>query len=137
MRTLSLAILLAAGAVLGAPNIAVSGAQNECSAIGGTIESGSICHVQDTTSTYTMDLRFPTDYADERAIVDYLTQNRDGFVNVSQTPAPGTCRTKWMSPHSRSGPGGPGVGPRAWCCNSSKMSVAPTRRPGTRRSRMT
>jgi hypothetical protein len=34
-----------------------------------------------------MDLRFPTDYADEQAMLDYLAQNRDGFTNVAQTPA--------------------------------------------------
>jgi hypothetical protein len=84
MRTLRLATLLATGALLGGPAIAVAGAQNDCTALGGTLAADSMCHVIATTPTYVMDLRFPTDYADEQAIVDYLTQNRDGFVNVAQ-----------------------------------------------------
>lgn len=84
MRTLDLAALLATGALLGAPIIAVAGAQNDCSALGGSVETGNICHVAVSKPTYTMDLKFPTDYPDEQAIVDYLTQSRDGFVNVAQ-----------------------------------------------------
>ncbi|MFN8033230.1 MAG: esterase [Mycobacterium sp.] len=84
MRTLSMAVLLATGALVGAPTIALAGAQNACTALGGTVEAGNVCHVSATKPMYTMDLRFPTNYADEQAIVDYLTQNRDGFVNVAQ-----------------------------------------------------
>jgi len=83
MRTLRLAALLAASALLGGPVIAVAGAQNNCAALGGTAADG-ICHVSASKPTYVMDLRFPTDYPDEQSIVDYLTQNRDGFVNVAQ-----------------------------------------------------
>ncbi|MCI4676627.1 esterase [Candidatus Mycolicibacterium alkanivorans] len=84
MRTFSLAALLAAGALIGGPTIVVASAQNDCAALGGALESGNVCHVSVTKPAYTMDLRFPTDYPDEQAIVDYLTQNRDGFVNVAQ-----------------------------------------------------
>ena len=83
MRTLRLAAVLAAGALLGGPATAVAGAQNSCAALGGTVADG-ICHVSASKPAYVMDLQFPTDYPDEQAIVDYLTQNRDGFVNVAQ-----------------------------------------------------
>ncbi|MCV7176407.1 esterase [Mycolicibacterium sphagni] len=87
MRILSLTALLAAGVLLGEANIAVSGAQSECTTFGGAVEADNICHVHSTTPSYTMDLRFPTTYADEQAVIDYLTQNRDGFTNVAQVPA--------------------------------------------------
>lgn len=45
-----------------------------------------MCHVHSATPAYTMDLRFPANYSDEQAIVDYVTQTRDGFVNLAQEP---------------------------------------------------
>ena len=30
-------------------------------------------------------MSYPTDYADEQALTDFLSQNRDGFINVAQT----------------------------------------------------
>ncbi len=86
MRTLNLAILMVTTAVLGSAGAAVAGAATECTAMGGVVESDNICHVKASEPTYTMDLRFPANFPDEQAIVDYLTQNRDGFVNVAETP---------------------------------------------------
>lgn len=48
--------------------------------------AGNDCQVKSTTVNYHMDIRFPVNYPDEGAVVAYLTQNRDGFVNVAQTP---------------------------------------------------
>jgi hypothetical protein len=87
MRILTLTAILAAGVLLGDANIAVAGAATDCAALGGVVEADNICHVHSTAASYTMDLRFPTDYADEQAVLDYLAQNRDGFTNVAQTPA--------------------------------------------------
>ncbi|AKK26970.1 esterase [Mycobacterium sp. EPa45] len=87
MRILILTAVLAAGVLLGEQSIAVSAAATDCAAMGGTVEADNICHVRTVDAGYTMDLRFPTNYADERAVLDYLTQNRDGFTNVAQTPA--------------------------------------------------
>ncbi|WP_059020999.1 esterase [Mycobacterium sp. M26] len=84
MRIPSLAALLAAGALLGTPTIAVSQAQTDCAALGGAVEAGNICHITTSAPTYTMDVQFPLDYPDEQAVTDYLAQNRDGFVNVAQ-----------------------------------------------------
>jgi hypothetical protein len=75
--------VLATSALLGGPAIATAGAQSNCAALGGTAADG-VCHVSASKPTYVMDLRFPTDYPDEQAIVDYLMQNKDGFVNVAQ-----------------------------------------------------
>lgn len=33
---------------------------------------------------YMLDMTFPVDYPDQQALTDYITQNRDGFVNVAQ-----------------------------------------------------
>lgn len=86
MRKLNLAALLVTSALLGSPGVPVAGAATECSTMGGVLEADNICHVQASEPAYTMDLRFPVNYPDVQAITDYLTQNRDGFVNVAQTP---------------------------------------------------
>ncbi|HTY28264.1 MAG TPA: DUF3298 domain-containing protein, partial [Mycobacterium sp.] len=66
MRTLRVAAMLATGALLGGPTVAVARAQNDCAALGGTLEADKVCHIKATKPTYTMDLRFPTNYADEQ-----------------------------------------------------------------------
>ncbi|AQT80913.1 DUF3298 domain-containing protein [Mycolicibacterium litorale] len=86
MRIVSLAALLAAVTLLAEPSIAVSAAQDDCAQLGGSIEGGNVCHVHSSGPSYTMDVRFPTTYADEQSVVDYVTQSRDGFINVAQTP---------------------------------------------------
>jgi len=86
MRKLNLAALLVASALLGSPGVPAAGAATECTAMGGAVEGDNICHVQASNPAYTLDLRFPVNYPDLQAITDYLTQNRDGFVNVAQTP---------------------------------------------------
>jgi hypothetical protein len=53
--------------------------------MGGDVEGEQTCHVHAANSTYTLDMKFPLDYSDEQALTDYLSQNRDGFVNVAQT----------------------------------------------------
>jgi hypothetical protein len=76
------AALLGATAVAGPSAMAASG---PCAALGGVVQQGN-CHVQKSDPAYTVDMTFPLDYPDEQAIVDYLSQTREGFVNVAKTP---------------------------------------------------
>ena len=82
----SLAMSLASIAVLGLSSAGAATAQSGCDVLGGTVMAGNDCQVKSTTVNYHMDIRFPVNYPDEGAVVAYLTQNRDGFVNVAQTP---------------------------------------------------
>lgn len=52
-----------------------------CDELGGT-DSGGTCTVHDETAEYTIDMRFPVDYPDQRAIIDLLTDQRDGFLEL-------------------------------------------------------
>lgn len=88
MRTVIAAALLAAGAVTGWPSGALAVADPSCAGMGGSVESGQTCHVHTSNATYTLDMKFPVDYPDQQALTDYLTQNRDGFINVAQTSGP-------------------------------------------------
>ena len=81
MRISAAAALLMAGALVMAAPAAASPVG--CGALGGVVDDG-ICHVSETQPSYVMDLKFPLDYPDEQALIDYLAQNREGFVKVAQ-----------------------------------------------------
>jgi Protein of unknown function (DUF3298) len=55
-----------------------------CAGLGGTIVTAQTCRVHASGPTYTLNMTFPTDYPDQQALTDYITQNRDGFVNVAE-----------------------------------------------------
>ncbi len=82
----SLASLLVSGAVVAAAPAAAAPAA--CVELGGAVDAGDMCRVQATEPGYTMDVTFPLGYPDEQAIIDYLLQTREGFVNVAGTPDP-------------------------------------------------
>jgi Protein of unknown function (DUF3298) len=82
MRYLIAAVVLAWAALLGWPAAA---APPSCASLGGTVEDGQMCRLRATGPTYTLNMAFPADYPDEQALTDYVTQNRDGFVNVAQS----------------------------------------------------
>lgn len=83
MRNAGAALLLAATALLSAPHAAA--APLECGTLNGAVVDGA-CQVIEKTPGYTLDLRFPLDYPDEQAIVDYLGQARAGFLNIADDP---------------------------------------------------
>ncbi|MFV8316717.1 esterase [Mycobacterium sp. 23] len=82
MRYLIAAVMLAAAAMTGWPAHA---APPSCAALGGSVEAAESCHIHQSSATYTLDMTFPVDYPDQQALTDYITQNRDGFVNVAQS----------------------------------------------------
>jgi uncharacterized protein DUF3298 len=83
MRILNVALVMAAGILTAAP---VAAAQSACADLHGTVDSDGICRVHAANSTYTLDLSFPNDYPDQAPLTAYLTQARDGFVNVAEMP---------------------------------------------------
>lgn len=88
MRIL-VAALLAGGAVggwLGVADIPSALATSPCAELGGSLESGQLCHVHSSTANYTLDMKFPVDYLDQQTLTDYLVQNRDGFLAVARSP---------------------------------------------------
>ena len=82
MRYLIAAALLVPAALLGWPAAA---APPSCASLGGAVEAGQMCRVHATGTNYMLNMTFPTDYPDQQALTDYITQNRDGFVNVAQS----------------------------------------------------
>lgn len=85
MRILALAALLAGTGLASWP----AAAQPPCAELGGaleTVNSEQLCRVHASTSDYRLELRFPVDYPDQQQLTDYVTQNRDGFIAIAQTP---------------------------------------------------
>lgn len=87
MRPLRVTALLMAGAIAAAAPAV--GAPQSCADLGGVVQ-GNTCQVKASEPAYLMNIAFPLDYPDEQAILDYLGQTRDGFVNVASTPDPRT-----------------------------------------------
>jgi hypothetical protein len=85
MRILTVAALVA-GVVAGWVGAPVAAAQTACADLQGTVDPDGICRVHAANSTYTLDLSFPNDYPDQAPLTAYLTQARDGFVNVAEMP---------------------------------------------------
>jgi Protein of unknown function (DUF3298) len=83
MRILNVALVLAAGVLSGTH---VAAAQSACTDLRGTVDGDGICRVHAVNSTYTLDMSFPDDYPDQAPLTAYLTQARDGFVNVAEMP---------------------------------------------------
>jgi hypothetical protein len=64
----------------------LAAAQSGCADLQGTVDPEGICRVHVQNRAYTLDLSFPNDYPDQQPVIAYLTQTRDGFVNVSEDP---------------------------------------------------
>jgi hypothetical protein len=86
MRYLLAAAVLASAAVLGCPQAAAE--PPSCASVGGSVDAGQLCQVHATGQVYALNMTFPADYPDEQALIDYVTQSRDGFLNVVQTTGP-------------------------------------------------
>ncbi|HEX4558223.1 MAG TPA: esterase [Mycobacterium sp.] len=86
MRILRVAAILVAGVLACSTGTSTAMAQSACTDLGGAVGPDGICTVHTANSTYTLDITFPNDYPDQQALSGYLTQARDGFVNVSEMP---------------------------------------------------
>lgn len=63
-------------------------AQTACDDLKGTVADGT-CTVHEESADYTIDMTFPADYPDQASIVDVMTRQRDGFLDlISDRPGP-------------------------------------------------
>jgi hypothetical protein len=59
---------------------------NACTDLGGTVGPDQACTVHSATADYTIDMTFPTDYPDQKAVSDLLIRERDRFVQAVTAP---------------------------------------------------
>jgi len=57
-----------------------------CDDLDGTVGPDNVCTVHTETAGYTIDMKFPADYPDQRAVTDVLTRQRDQFVSAVEEP---------------------------------------------------
>ncbi|MGV0791771.1 esterase [Mycolicibacterium sp. XJ1819] len=86
MRISRWAALVAGGVVAATISAPTAAAQGACADLGGAVDADQTCRVHAQTAAYRLDFTFPDDYPDPAPLVAYLTQARDGFVNVSEMP---------------------------------------------------
>jgi Protein of unknown function (DUF3298) len=85
MRILPVAAM-AAAVIAGWAGAPVAAGQTACADLNGAVDGDGVCRVHAANSTYTLDISFPDDYPDQAPLIAYLTQARDGFVNVAEMP---------------------------------------------------
>lgn len=88
MRVLTLALSATTVAVAGWSGVAAASAATKCGDLAGAEEPGQICHIQTIDPAYTLDISYPELYPDPKAVIAYVTQTRDAFLNVAKSPAP-------------------------------------------------
>ena len=86
MRILRVAAILVAGVLACSTGISTAAGQSACADLGGAVGPDGICTVHAANPTYTLNFSFPNDYPDQAALTGYLTQARDGFINVADNP---------------------------------------------------
>jgi hypothetical protein len=89
MRIPTLALAAAVTAALGWSSVAVaSAAPPTCADLSGVMVGAQTCQIQATDPAYSLDIGYPVDYPEPQAVVDYVKQARDGFLNVAKMPGP-------------------------------------------------
>jgi hypothetical protein len=88
MRILKLAVAVTALVLVGSSGVAAAAPpKNYCADLKGG-DTGQACVIQMSDPVYSLNISFPTDYPDEKSLADFITQERDGFLNVAKSPAP-------------------------------------------------
>jgi hypothetical protein len=87
MRMFNVAVVVAAVAIFGSSGVAAAAPKNYCADLKG-VNVGQMCQIQLSDPGYSVDISFPTDYPDQKSVADYITQTRDGFLNVAKSSAP-------------------------------------------------
>jgi Protein of unknown function (DUF3298) len=87
MRMLKMATLITAVAIASAPGIAAAAPKNYCTDIKG-VDNGQTCLIQLSDPAFQVSISFPSGYPDLKSVADYVSQSRDGFLNVARSSTP-------------------------------------------------
>ena len=86
MRIAKVAVLVAAAAIVGSNSVAVAAPKDYCAELKGG-NTGSTCQIQHSDPSYTFDISIPLNYPNQKAVADWISQTRDGFLNVAKSGA--------------------------------------------------
>jgi hypothetical protein len=60
---------------------AAPAAEQGCANLGGTVAADQTCHVHSETASYTIDISYPLDYPDQKAVSDFIASDRQDFLD--------------------------------------------------------
>ena len=87
MRITKAAVLATAIVISASPAIAMAAPKNYCADLKG-VDTGQACQIQLSDPAYNVKISFPSSYPDTKSIADYISQTRDGFLNVAKSSTP-------------------------------------------------
>ena len=87
MRSFMAAIFAAALVPLGFAGVAAAAPKDYCADLKG-VATGQTCAIKMADTGYNVDISFPTDYPDEQSVADFISKQRDDFLNVAKSSAP-------------------------------------------------
>ena len=87
MRMVKVATLIAVALVAGTPGTATAAPKNYCAELKG-VDNGQTCDIQQSDPAYQVKISFPGAYPDLKSVADYVSQTRDGFLNVVDASNP-------------------------------------------------
>ncbi|GAC1399155.1 MAG: immunoprotective protein Mpt64 [Mycobacterium sp.] len=87
MRSVGVAMLITAAVLFESSGVAAAAPKNYCADLKG-VDTGQACQIQISDPAYTVNIAIPSDYPDQKSLTDYITQTRDGFLNVAKSSAP-------------------------------------------------
>jgi hypothetical protein len=79
--------LVTAVVLFGCSGVAAGAPKTYCEDLKGTV-TGQTCQIQMSDPAYNLNISLPSYYPDQKSLEDYVTQARDGFLNVAKSPAP-------------------------------------------------
>ena len=80
-------MLVTAIAVAGTPGIGGAAPTNYCTDLKG-VDNGQTCQIQQSDPAYQVSISFPSAYPDLKSVADYVSQTREGFLNVAKSSNP-------------------------------------------------
>jgi hypothetical protein len=87
MRSFSVVVVVAVTAIFSSSGVAAAAPKDYCADLKGG-NTGSACVIQLSDPGYSVDISIPLDYPDQKAVADYISQTRDGFLNTAKSGAP-------------------------------------------------
>jgi hypothetical protein len=87
MRIVKMAVPVTAVVLVSCSGVAAAAPKTYCEDLKGTV-TGQTCEIQLSDPAYNVNISLPSFFPDQQTLEDYITQTRDGFLNVAKSSAP-------------------------------------------------
>jgi hypothetical protein len=87
MRSFTVTVLATALVLFCSAGVAAAAPPDYCAELKGA-NTGSTCEIQMADAGYNLDISFPLSYPDGKPVADFITKERDDFLNVAKSSAP-------------------------------------------------